>query len=199
MTTKPTDDFDLNLKFILLGDSGVGKSSLLQQYCEHKFDDLLSTIGIDFRIKKVEREDKKIKLAIWDTAGQERFKSISLAYCRGSQGVVFVYDVSSRFSFQKVTDWLERLKRTVPDHGSMVTVLVANKCDLVDQRVIDTREGQRLADSLGMRYFETSAATALNIDAPFDHLIARCIDSPNDPHGGLSLTDDEPTSCCTLS
>ena len=199
MTTKPTDDFDLNLKFILLGDSGVGKSSLLQQYCEHKFDDLLSTIGIDFRIKKVERDDKKIKLAIWDTAGQERFKSISLAYCRGSQGVIFVYDVSSRFSFQKVTDWLERLRRAVPGHGSMVTVLVANKCDLVDQRVIDTREGQRLADSLGMRYFETSAATALNIDAPFDHLIARCIDSHSDPHGGLSLTDDEPTSCCTLS
>ena len=187
---------------ILLGDSGVGKSSILRRYCDGTFDDMLSTIGIDFKIKTVERAGKKIKLSIWDTAGQERFRTISQAYCRGSQAIIFVYDVTDQSTFDHVTNWVDTIKRTLPDHKSVIKLLIGNKNDLTDQRTISTERGQRLADSVGMRFFETSASTGERVEALFDYMLSECLHKYvpdfNDPTV-VEVDEDSissRTSCC---
>ena len=102
--------YDHLLKVLLIGDAGVGKSSLLLRYTEDKFDEALgSTIGVDFKVKTVEADGKRVKLTLWDTAGQERFRTLTSSYYRGAQGVVLVYDVTRRATFDDLQRWLEEV------------------------------------------------------------------------------------------
>ena len=120
----------VNLKVLVVGETGVGKSSLMLRYTDEKFmADILPTVGLDFRVKVMELAGYSVKVSIWDTAGQERFKNISSAYYRGAQGVVLVYDITERRTFQNLDGWLEELDRYGGE--KMVKVVVGNKRDQV--------------------------------------------------------------------
>jgi len=122
-------NYDYIFKFIIIGDSGVGKSCIVQRFLENKFsDDQENTIGVEFGTKVMDVKDKQIKLQIWDTAGQEAFQSITRSYYRSSAGALVVFDLTNRASFENCVKWLEE----VSNHGNpeMVITLLGNKCDL---------------------------------------------------------------------
>ena len=134
-----------NLKILIIGESGVGKSSLLLRFTDDQFDpDQEATIGVDFKVKVIDNNGNKVKLAIWDTAGQERFRTLTPSYYRGAQGAILVYDISSRESFQKVEDWLNELETYSTNHD-LIKMLVGNKCDIQGERMVSREEGQKCA------------------------------------------------------
>ena len=134
-----------NLKILIIGESGVGKSSLLLRFTDDQFDpDQEATIGVDFKVKVIDNNGNKVKLAIWDTAGQERFRTLTPSYYRGAQGAILVYDISSRESFQKVEDWLNELETYSTNHD-LIKMLVGNKCDIEGERMVSREEGQKCA------------------------------------------------------
>jgi len=154
------------IKLLLIGDSGVGKSCLLLRFSEDSFaPSFITTIGIDYKIRTIELDEKKIKLQIWDTAGQERFRTITTAYYRSAMGVLLVYDVTDDKSFANIKNWI----RNIEQHASenINKVLVGNKCDLADKRLIDTARGKSLADEFKIPFFETSAKNSINVEESF--------------------------------
>ncbi|KAG5265633.1 hypothetical protein AALO_G00244640 [Alosa alosa] len=158
--------YDLLFKLLLIGDSGVGKTCVLFRFSDDAFNTtFISTIGIDFKIKTVELEGKKIKLQIWDTAGQERFHTITTSYYRGAMGIMLVYDITNTKSFENITKWL----RNIDEHASeeVERMLLGNKCDMDDKRVVPTAKGEQIAAEHGIRFFETSAKANINIEKAF--------------------------------
>merc|ERR1711934_836535 len=126
--------YDMLIKLLLIGDSGVGKSCLLCRYSDDVFNsNFITTIGIDFKIRTIELDGAKIKLQIWDTAGQERFRTITQAYYRGAMGILLVYDVTDDKSFNNIRTWM----RNIEQHANteVVKVLLGNKCDMNSRRV----------------------------------------------------------------
>jgi Ras-related protein Rab-1A len=174
MTTKKKEpEYDFMFKLVLIGNSGVGKTCLLLRFADDNFiDSYISTIGVDFRFRTITLDNKKIKLQIWDTAGQERFRTITSAYYRGADGLILVYDVSSRDSFNAIEEWLADVDRYVED--KVVKIILGNKADL-KEREVDSDEAQQFCDKLGLEYFETSAKTADNVDAIFNHMAHKLI------------------------
>nr|XP_055095437.1 ras-related protein Rab-3D isoform X1 [Symphalangus syndactylus]XP_055095438.1 ras-related protein Rab-3D isoform X1 [Symphalangus syndactylus] len=141
-------NFDYMFKLLLIGNSSVGKTSFLFRYADDSFTPaFVSTVGIDFKVKTVYRHDKRIKLQIWDTAGQERYRTITTAYYRGAMGFLLMYDVANQESFAAVQDWATQIKTYSWDNAQVI--LVGNKCDLEDERVVPAEDGRRLADDLG--------------------------------------------------
>uniref|UniRef100_A0A8C1EK25 RAB18B, member RAS oncogene family n=1 Tax=Cyprinus carpio carpio TaxID=630221 RepID=A0A8C1EK25_CYPCA len=123
------DDVLTTLKILIIGESGVGKSSLLLRFTDDTFDpELAATIGVDFKVKTVAIDGNRAKLAIWDTAGQERFRTLTPSYYRGAQGVILVYDVTKRDTFTKLENWLNELE-TYCTRNDLVKMLVGNKID----------------------------------------------------------------------
>jgi Ras-related protein Rab-1A len=160
------NDYDYLFKVLIIGNSGVGKSCLLLRFAEDMFsDNYISTIGVDFKIRKLEVEDKSVKLQIWDTAGQERFRTITKSYYRGSNGIVVVYDITDRESFDQVQHWMGEIDA----HASadVCRLLVGNKADLNDKRAVKTDEGAALARQYGIPFLETSAKEASNVETMF--------------------------------
>jgi Ras-related protein Rab-8A len=146
--------------------TGVGKSCLLLRFSDDSFTtSFITTIGIDFKIRTVELDGKRVKLQIWDTAGQERFRTITTAYYRGAMGILLVYDVTDETSFNNIRNWM----RNIEQHASETVnkILVGNKCDMDDKRVIPTARGQALADEFGIPFFETSAKANLKVEEAF--------------------------------
>ncbi|KAK7501124.1 hypothetical protein BaRGS_00007609 [Batillaria attramentaria] len=221
-------NFDYMFKLLIIGNSSVGKTSFLFRYADDSFTSaFVSTVGIDFKVKTVFRQDKRVKLQIWDTAGQERYRTITTAYYRGAMGFILMYDVTNEESFNAVQDWCTQIKthawsnasvvlvgnkcdledsrvvsqakgqdlasdlgmplkmlprprlRTVPWCTQIKTyswdnaqvVLVGNKCDLEDERVVSAERGKQLADQLGLEFFETSAKENINVKAVFERLV----------------------------
>ncbi|XP_009762534.1 ras-related protein RABE1c-like [Nicotiana sylvestris] len=160
-------DYDYVVKLLLIGDSGVGKSCLISRFSDGCFTtNYISTIGIDFKTRTIQLDGKGIKLKVWDTAGQERFKSITTACYRGSMGILLVYDVTNESSFNNIRNWI----RSIEQHGSdnVNKILVGNKADMDEsKRVVPTSTGQALADEYGIKFFETSAKTTLNVEQVF--------------------------------
>ncbi|KAK5848231.1 hypothetical protein PBY51_005863 [Eleginops maclovinus] len=158
-------------RLIVIGDSTVGKSCLIRRFTEGRFAQVSDpTVGVDFFSRLVEIEPgKRIKLQIWDTAGQERFRSITRAYYRNSVGGLLLFDITNRRSFQNVHDWLEEARSHVQPH-SIVFLLVGHKCDLEAQRQVTRQEAEKLAGAYGMRYVETSARDAINVEHAFTEL-----------------------------
>jgi small GTP-binding protein len=156
--------FDYSLKIVVVGDSGVGKTCILLRFVRDQWEgDTQPTLGVEFLAKVISTENHKIQLQLWDTAGQELFRSVTRGYYRGSAGALIVFDLTSRDSFRGVDRWLADLKEVA--RSDVVTVLVGNKSDLVDKRVVSTAEAQAYADAQNMKYFETSAKTGDNIPA----------------------------------
>lgn len=167
-------DYDHLYKILLVGDSGVGKSSLLLRFTEDTFmDTFISTIGVDFKIRVITVGDKRYKLQIWDTAGQERFRTITGAYYRGAHGILIVYDVNDLRTFEHVSTWMSEITRYTPSTGSGINVrfLIGNKIDQPPEfRQVSEERGKKVAEDNGMRWMEASAKTNVQVDMVFTAL-----------------------------
>jgi len=167
-------DYDYLIKFLSLGDSGVGKTSFLYQYTDGAFNSkFISTVGIDFREKRIVYRSKnteqgmqgrsqRIHLQLWDTAGQERFRSLTTAFFRDSMGFLLLFDLTNEQTFLSIRGWLEQLKTHAYTENPDI-VLCGNKADLEDQRVISEQQARETANRYGLPYVETSAATGQNV------------------------------------
>ncbi|KAL7005858.1 GTP-binding protein [Cystobasidiomycetes sp. EMM_F5] len=166
--------YDFLIKLLLIGDSGVGKSCLLLRFCDDAWTpSFITTIGIDFKIRTIDLDGKRIKLQIWDTAGQERFRTITTAYYRGAMGILLVFDVTDERSFNNVRTWHANVEQHASDDVNKI--LVGNKCDSEDsKKQISNQQAQELAEELGIPYLETSAKSAINTDEAF-FTLARAI------------------------
>jgi small GTP-binding protein len=161
-------------KFIVIGSSGVGKTAILKRLVEDVFTtDSQSTIGVEFLATTVDVEGTQVKLQIWDTAGQERFRAIAKAYFRSAIGVILVFDLSERKSFDELNQWLVDI-HALCDPNAIVT-LIGNKSDLVDQRKVTSNEAESFAQLHQLAYFETSALAGDNIQEAFHRTAATII------------------------
>ena len=153
-------------KYIIIGDTGVGKSCLLLQFTDKRFrHDHDLTIGVEFGSRMIRLDEKDIKLQIWDTAGQESFRSITRSYYRGAAGALLVYDITRRDTFTHLTTWLQDAREN--GNIDMIITLVANKVDLDSRRVVSTEEGQKFAKDNGLLFVEASAKTSTNVEEAF--------------------------------
>uniref|UniRef100_A0A5F9DSL4 Ras-related protein Rab-13 n=1 Tax=Oryctolagus cuniculus TaxID=9986 RepID=A0A5F9DSL4_RABIT len=161
--------YDHLFKLLLIGDSGVGKTCLIIRFAEDSFNSTyISTIGIDFKIRTVDIEGKKIKLQVWDTAGQERFKTITTAYYRGAMGIILVYDITDEKSFENIQNWMKSIKENAS--AGVERLLLGNKCDMEAKRKVRKEQATKLAQEHGIRFFETSAKSSVNVDEAFSCL-----------------------------
>lgn len=161
-----TSEYDYLFKILLLGNPGVGKSSLLARFADNEFlESYRTTVGVDFKIRTVEIDDKVVKLQLWDTAGQERFKTVTNTYFRGAHGVILVYDVTDGKSFSQINDyWLKEVENNAPPNA--VLMIVGNKCDL-ENRSVDVRKAKDYAKTKEALFLETSAKEATNVTKAF--------------------------------
>ncbi|KAG1703867.1 Ras- protein Rab-2A, variant 2 [Phytophthora capsici] len=150
-------------KYIIIGDTGVGKSCLLLQFTDKRFQPVHDlTIGVEFGARMINIENKQIKLQIWDTAGQESFRSITRSYYRGAAGALLVYDITRRETFNHLTRWLEEARQN--SNSNMAIMLIGNKSDLEHRRAVSFKEGEQFAKENGLIFLETSAKTAANVE-----------------------------------
>lgn len=173
-------DREYLFKCLLIGDSGVGKSALLLRFCDRLFNSTyITTIGVDFKIRTITVNGATVKLQIWDTAGQEKFRTITSTYYRGAHGIMIVYDVTSRESFENVKMWIKE----VQNHAgpSVVRWLIGAKIDLRTPEMVSegscvsTEEGAALAAELGIPFIETSAKNGDNVEQSFTDLATKII------------------------
>ncbi len=160
----------LVVQLIVLGDSGAGKSCLLSRYAEGKFaEGFTTTIGVDFAIKTVDVDGVNVRLQLWDTAGQERFRAITASYYRVADAAMIVYDITKRSSFESLSFWLRDLwsYRSDPKNPHVPVLLVGNKSDLSEERVVEIEEAQEFASRFGLDVLETSAKLDANVHDAF--------------------------------
>ncbi|KAI6183809.1 Ras-related protein Rab-3 [Aphelenchoides bicaudatus] len=171
-------NFDYMFKLLIIGNSSVGKTSFLFRYADDSFTSaFVSTVGIDFKVKTVFRGDKRVKLQIWDTAGQERYRTITTAYYRGAMGFILMYDITNEDSFNSVQDWCTQIKTYSWENAQVV--LVGNKCDMDEERVVSYERGRQLADQLGLEFFEASAKENINLVDIICNKMAESLDKNN--------------------
>ena len=197
-------EYDYLFKLILLGDSGVGKTSLLLRFADDTFNDtFLPTIGIDFKIKTLNLDGKIIKLQIWDTAGQLRYRFITSAYYRGAEGIIIVYDVTDQTSFDNVEMWLVAIDRH--ERNDVPKLLIGSKADLAGKREVSYVTAKRYADSVNMALIETSARRDVNVELAFVIMASQLkrkfdeIHSPSDPRDNIYLdkkAEIRKSRCC---
>ncbi|KAL3508934.1 hypothetical protein ACH5RR_028335 [Cinchona calisaya] len=153
-------------KYIIIGDTGVGKSCLLLQFTDKRFQPVHDlTIGVEFGARMITIDNKPIKLQIWDTAGQESFRSITRSYYRGAAGALLVYDITRRETFNHLASWLEDARQHA--NANMTIMMIGNKCDLSHRRAVSTEEGEQFAKEHGLIFMECSAKTAQNVEEAF--------------------------------
>ena len=157
------------LKIIILGSSEVGKTSILNRYFNNDFKpNLLSTIGIDFKTKFFKFDEEKVKFNFIDTAGQEKFRAISVNYLKGTSGVILVYDITNKETFDLIQGWIEDINEN--NKADVGKVLLGNKLDLEDNRQVPKEDTEQLAKELGCKFFEGSAKTGENIQEALDEV-----------------------------
>jgi len=166
MSQVPAQNKIYQFKLVLLGESAVGKSSLVLRFVKGQFLEFQeSTIGAAFLTQTVCLSDTTVKFEIWDTAGQERYHSLAPMYYRGAQAAIIVFDITSSESFEKAKNWVKELQRQ--GNPNIVIALAGNKSDLAANRKISTEEGQAYSDENGILFMETSAKTASNVNELF--------------------------------
>lgn len=168
-------DYEYLFKLLIIGDAGVGKSSLLLRFADDTFTSAyINTIGVDFKIRTVEYQGKKIKLQIWDTAGQERFRTITATYYRGTHGVIVVYDVTDRDSYENVRRWMSEIDNNC---DAVNRVLVGNKVDMVNDIRVSPEEASEYATKLNIPHFLTSAKSSEQVDTMFEKITIMALDT----------------------
>ena len=192
--------YDHLFKLLIIGESGVGKTCLLLRFTDDSFTaNHLTTIGIDFKIKIINLENKLIKLQIWDTAGQERFRTITKTYYKGAHGIILTYDVTDENSFKNIKNWIKQIEQNA--QTNVCKVLVGNKCDKPDRKVSE-EEGRKLANDFGMNLFETSAKSNQNVNETFTFLTREILKGCENKTatGGIELNnkkgDKQHKGCC---
>ena len=157
------------LKILIIGDSNVGKTSILLQYTSNFFQEThIATIGVEFKLKEIMLDNIEYKLNIWDTAGQERFKAITKSFFKAADGIVFVYDVTNKPSFENIKNWIKDAESKANDFK---IIIVGNKIDLNDSREVSFEEGKNFAKKKNCPFFESSAKDKINIDEIFITLL----------------------------
>ncbi len=171
MDFKDDEIYDLILKVLLVGDSGVGKTNIVTKYIKNEFsENTKATVGVEFCFSKLVIDGKKINAQIWDTAGQEKFRSITASFYKGAKGAFIVFDITNKESFNNVDKWVSNVTSQA-DKGA-VMILIGNKTDLEDLRKVTLEEAQEKAKFFGMAYMETSAKSGHNLNEAFELLIS---------------------------
>ena len=163
------------IKILTLGDSGVGKTSIIQKFINDKFSqNMLSTIGVDFQSKVIIIDNIKVKLKIWDTTGQERFKTLTSQYYNGADGALLIFDITSKMTFDRISFWMNELneKKKLNELGLL---LIGNKIDLNDKRKVDKEEAETFAKENNINYYETSAFKNININEVIQDIAKQCL------------------------
>ena len=159
------------LRVLTIGDKTVGKSSIIIKYIDNKFDEnIKSTLGIDYKTKIIQKGDNLIKVTIYDTAGEEKYRHLIKNYYNGSNGILLIYDITNRNSFDDLNYWLEELKKNC-NLNNLYIYLVGNKTDLEKKRQVSYDEAKNFADMKKIPYIEISAKTGDNIDKLFNNFI----------------------------
>merc|ERR1712010_409352 len=182
----------VQFKLVLLGDSAVGKSSLVLRFVRGQFFEYQeSTIGAAFLTQNVSLNDYTVKFEIWDTAGQERYHSLAPMYYRGAAAAVVVYDITNSDSFARAKSWVKELQRQ--GSPNIVTALAGNKCDLASKRKVEASEASEYAKDNGLLFMETSAKTALNVEELFKAIAKKLPKDPyREPTDKQNVDMDEP-------
>jgi Ras-related protein Rab-7A len=172
------------LKVIILGDSGVGKTSLMNQYVNKKFStQYKATIGADFLTKEVMVDDRLVTMQIWDTAGQERFQSLGVAFYRGADSCVLVFDVNVSKTFENLDSWRDEflIQAGPKNPDDFPFVVLGNKIDLENQRLVSQKRAMAWCQTKGnIPYFETSAKEAINVEQAFQVIAKNALKQDND-------------------
>ena len=159
---------EINLKILLIGDTSVGKTSILSKYIDDKFDEVhISTIGVEFKVKSLTIKGKKVKLRIWDTSGQERYRSITQNFYRNANGILYIFDLTRKESFENIKDWLIESYNC---DSKVKKLLVGNKVDLDKNKQMDKQIIENYAEKKEMKYYEVSAKMGTNINKIFREL-----------------------------
>ena len=169
-----TQGYDYAFKIVTLGESGIGKTSLINRFTYDTFETLSTTINGEFYNKLLDIENKIIKIQLWDICGSERFRRVIPNFYRNASGAVVAYDISDKWSFDQVKFWIKEVKAYSNTETNIV--IVGTKCDILDREVTE-EEGKKLADELGVKYFETSAKTGYNVNEAYNFLIKEIIDN----------------------
>ena len=198
------DEYDLLIKALLIGDSNVGKTTIIGKYLDKNFSEkTLNTVGLDLKYVKLNINDMKIKLQLWDTAGQERFRSMTTSYYRAVNVIIIVFDVTSQNSFDHIKEWMNNIKQFAK--LGVMKVIVGNKIDLNDERIVTYNEGKNFAESFNIKYFETSAVTREGIVELFETICKdysktnrkKSIDSNIKLDNIKSENNDNNVGCCS--
>ena len=198
------DEYDLLIKALLIGDSNVGKTTIIGKYLDKNFSEkTLNTVGLDLKYVKLNINDMKIKLQLWDTAGQERFRSMTTSYYRAVNVIIIVFDVTSQNSFDHIKEWMNNIKQFAK--LGVMKVIVGNKIDLNDERIVTYNEGKNFAESFNIKYFETSAVTREGIVELFETICKdysktnrkKSIDSNIKLDNIKSEDNDNNVGCCS--
>ena len=196
----------LEARIITLGDSKVGKSSLIVQFMDNKFSfNYMSTVGFDLKRKVMKFNDNEdVKIVIHDTAGQERFRSLTTNYIKKANGILLVYDITDRKSFDNITNWMDNIHEETGD--KLPIILVGNKIDLNKERAVSKNEGEEKAKEFGLKFFETSAKEGNNVQKCFRELVElivekihkRRLSTSNNKNKKLKKSNDikKKNECC---
>ena len=196
------------LKLLLLGDSSVGKTSILLKYISNKFDESsISTVGVDYMDKIIDYNKFKIKLQIWDTSGEEKFRTITKNFYRNADGLLVVFDLTKKESYDHIKSWINEAKE---NNDKLKTILIGNKLDLKDERIVTIDVAKQFAEKNNLKYIETSAKDGTNINESFQAIIDLLFDGKSSEEilheftkqdSSLSVVDDsmevkKKKSCC---
>ena len=196
------------LKLLLLGDSSVGKTSILLKYISNKFDESsISTVGVDYMDKIIDYNKFKIKLQIWDTSGEEKFRTITKNFYRNADGLLVVFDLTKKESYDHIRIWINEAKE---NNDKLKTILIGNKLDLKDERIVAIDVAKQFAEKNNLKYIETSAKDGTNINELFQAIIDLLFDGKSSEEilheftkqdSSLSVVDDsmevkKKKACC---
>ena len=165
-TTVNATKADFTIEIALLGDTGVGKSSLLYRYSDGIFkSELIGTAGVDHKQKNIVHQSSQVRMTIWDTAGQVKFRPLAHTYYKGAAGIILVYDVTDLRSFENMGYWLQKIRQNA--HPDSQIIMLGNKIDLINDIAVDQDQARQLADDNNIPYYQTSALDGKNLDGAF--------------------------------
>ena len=187
--------FDRKVQLLVIGDAAVGKTSILSRFAQDKFSpQYLATLGIDFFTKDVMIDKEIIHIKIWDTAGEERYRSLTKGFFKNGEGIIIVYDVTNRNSFESLKFWIDSIENNNNlENKKMPAVILGNKIDISDRQV-NENEAEEFAKSRNYKYFEVSAKSGNGVDESIKYLIKKVIEVADDDkklHKSIKITNDD--------